>query len=137
METKYQDRTPEERLEMLKANCYHSELQNVKVYFTEEEMADMKSALSEESITRNGLEEELSEIGKELRNQIKQRTQKIKELLKFLKNGFEEQKQEVFEFDDQETGLMLTYNNDGELINSRKLLPSERQTKITSMTKTA
>ncbi len=130
MKTIYEGKPHNEKLDLLKANCKSMEKQNVKVFFSEDDLAEMKSRLSEASIERNALEDELSDIGKGLRGKIKSETKTIKGLLIHLKNKFEYQEQEVFEFDDQENGMMLTYDSTGELINSRKLRPNERQTSI-------
>lgn len=130
MEQIYGGKTPNEKLELLKANCRSQETENVKIFFSQDDLDEMKSRLSESSIERNALEDELSDIGKGLRGKIKSETKTIKGLLTHLKNKFEYQMQEVFDFDDQENGLMLTYNNQGELINSRRLRPNERQTSI-------
>lgn len=130
MKTIYDGKPQNEKLDLLKANCKSAEKQQVKVFFSEDDLAEMKSRLSESSIERNALEDELSDIGKGLRGKIKSETKTIKGLLIYLKNKFEYQEQDVFEFDDQENGMMLTYNNQGELINSRKLRPNERQTSI-------
>jgi hypothetical protein len=126
----YFGKTPNEKLDLLKANCKTAEKQQVKVFFSEDDLAEMKSRLSESSIERNNLEDELSDIGKGLRGKIKSETKTIKNLLLYLKNKYEYQEQEVFDFDDQESGMMLTYNCQGDLINSRKLRPNERQTSI-------
>jgi len=93
-ETIYEGRTQSEKIELLRANCNHSELQQVKIFFSEDDLNEMKSRLSEHCITKSGYEDELKDIGKE---------------------------------------FMLTYNIHGELINSRKLRPQERQVKIFNM----
>lgn len=130
MKTIYDGKTQNEKLELLKANCRTSEKQEVKVFFSEDDLAEMKSMLSESSIEREKLEDELKDLTKGLRGKIKSETKTIKGLLVYLKNKYEHQEQEVFEFDDQEQGLMLTYDSTGELINSRKLRPNEKQTTI-------
>ena len=130
MQTIYEGKDPKEKLEMLRANCDSVEKANVKVYFSEDDKYEMKSRLSESSIERDTLEDELKEMSAGIRRKIKTETGKIKGLLRFLKDGYEEQNQEVFNFADQENGLMLTYSSQGDLINSRKLRPAERQTSI-------
>jgi hypothetical protein len=129
-ETIYEGRTQSEKIELLKANCLHSEFQQVKIFFSEDDLNEMKSRLSEHCISKSGYEDELKDVGKDLRNKIKEQNETIRMLLQFLKDKFEYQTQEVFDFDDQENGMMLTYNVQGELISSRKLRPQERQTKI-------
>lgn len=132
-DTIYEGRPQNEKLDLLRANCKSSEFQDVKIFFSEEDLAEMKTRLSEVSIDRDAFEDELRELSKGLREKIKASTNTFKILLVHLKNKFEYQSQEVFDFDDQEQGLMLTYNNQGELINSRKLRPQEKQTRIVNL----
>jgi len=129
-ETIYDGKTPMEKIELLRANCRSSEFTQIKIYFSQDDLDEMKSNLSELCIEKDGNEDELKELSKGLRDKIKEQSGRIKALLKLLKDKYEYQTQEVFDFDDQENGLMLTYNYNGELINSRKLRPQERQTKM-------
>ncbi len=43
---------------------------------------------------------------------------------------------EIFKYNDQPEGVMAAYNNEGELVSTRKLLPDERQTKMRLLTGT-
>ena len=133
MERIYENKTQNERLELLNANCLKKEEQSIKVFYSEDDLIEMKSRLSENSIERNELENELKELSSSLRLSIKTKTKKIKDLLLGLKNKYEYQMQTIFEFDDQENKVMLTYNASGELINSRPLRPNERQTSIINL----
>lgn len=130
MQTIYDGKPQNEKLDLLRANCRGTEKMRVKVFFSEDDLAEMKSRLSDSSIERDVMEDELKDLSKGIRRRIKAETQKIKNLLVFLKDKFEYQEQEVFEFDNQEEGVMLTYDFQGELIGSRKLRPNERQTSI-------
>jgi hypothetical protein len=133
----FKDKSPAERLQLLIDNCASRETQNVKVFFSEDDLAEMKSRLSEISITKDALEDDLKELSGDLRKKIKTEGAAIKGLLRYLKDKYEEQAQEVFNFDDQDAGLMLTYNKSGELLSTRKLRPDERQTSIRSLTQKA
>ena len=132
-ETLYAGLPLAEKIELLKANCKTTEKQQIKMFFSEDDLSEMKSRLSELSIERNADEEELKELSKGLRDKIKESSGRIKGLLTYLKDKFELQLQDVYEFDDQEEGVMCTYNQDGELINTRKLRPNERQTRIINL----
>lgn len=137
MQTIYQDVKQAERLEMLKANCRASDTQFVKVYFSDNDLEEMRANLSELAIIKNDQEEELKELSRDLKKSIKTQNEKIKSILRFLKDKYDLQEQEVYEFDDQENKLMLTYNAEGVLINSRPLRPAERQTTLLNINKTA
>jgi hypothetical protein len=129
----YEGRTPSEKLQLLTDNCASKEQQLVKVYFSEDDLAEMKSRLSEHAIQEDDLKDELKELSAGLRARIKEQSATIKGLLRYIKDKYEEQLQDVFHFDDQENGLMLTYNCEGALINSRRLRPNERQTSIRNL----
>ena len=92
--------TPSEKLELLRANCIASEFTQIKISFTEEDLDEMKSRLSEVCIEKDGLEDELKDLSKDLRTKIKTQVETIKVLLKLLKDKYEYQTQEVFHFDD-------------------------------------
>jgi len=126
----YDKETQNKKLELLEANCKSKEQQMVQVDFSEDDLSEMKSRLSEIAIEKDELEVELKELSKGLRDKIKEKNGKLKGLLVHLRNKYDLQMQTVYEFDNQEDGLMLTYNAQGELINSRKLRPAERQTRI-------
>lgn len=129
-QTIFENKTQNERLELLKANAVTIEREMVKVHFSEDDLAEMKSRLSENSIIKNDLEIEKKDLTTDLNLKIKEQKGYIKGLLGYLKLKYEEQSQEVFLFDDQENGLMLTYNCVGELIATRRLRPAEKQTRI-------
>jgi len=137
MELNIQDKTPEEKIQFLRDNAMQIEKQNVKMMFSEEELSEMKSNLSDISIEENELKDELKEISKDLKDKIKFKRENIKGLLKYLKDKHKLENQEVYLIDDQENGLMITYNQDGDVVESRKLRQSERQTRIKSLNKTA
>lgn len=131
--TIYQNVPLSERIEMLKANCHSTEQEQTKVFFSEDDLAEMKSRLAEESIERNSLENDLKDLSAGIRRNIKDKTSKIKSFLVLLKDKYELQMQPVYHFDDQQNGVMLTYNQEGELIGTRKLRPNERQTRIVEL----
>lgn len=133
MDTLFQDKTPSERLQLLRENAASVENQFVKVMFTDEEMTEMKHNLSEFSIEENGLKDELKDISKDLKDKIKSKRTSITGLLRYLKDKFVMQAQEVYLIDDQDAGLMRTYNAEGVCIESRKLRPSEKQTRIKNL----
>lgn len=129
-QTIFENATQNERLELLKANARTIETEMVRVHFSEDDLSEMKSRLSESSIIKNDLEIEKKDLTTDLNLKIKEQKGTIKGLLGYLKLKYEEQSQEVFLFDDQEAGMMLTYNNQGEPIASRRLRPAEKQTRI-------
>ena len=47
MERIYENKTQNERLELLNANCLKKEEQSIKVFYSEDDLIEMKSRLSE------------------------------------------------------------------------------------------
>lgn len=125
--------TPEEIVTLLRDNAFREEENNVKHYFTEQEMEDMRKDLTQTSIDRHAKQEELKEISSGLRGEIKKLTSSINENLRDLKRKFYEQEETVFLLADHDKGRMYYYNISGELMSERKLLPSEKQTKILNL----
>lgn len=136
-ETLFEDSTPEERVKLLRDNALRVEEMTVKRYFTPEQMEDMRKELTADSIECSEKEDELKEVSAPLKAVIKEKKAVIKERLQKLKAKFEESREEVFLMDNQQDGMMEIYDAEGKLVSSRKLLPSERQTRIVSIPKQA
>lgn len=118
---------------MLEANCYRPEEAPVKKFYSEEEMTDMRKEFAANASEIDKLETELEQKRNEI-NAKKKPFENINEsLLKSIDMGFSETIQQVYLFDDQENGMMHTYDRTGELLSSRKLEPKERQTNVVSM----
>lgn len=130
MENLFQDEAPEKRIELLETNACRVELDDVKRYFTPEEMEDMRKELSESSIIRNDKEIELKDLTSGLRGEIKVLSAAIKQNLRLLKQKYELTNEKVYLFDDQKEGMMYTLDKFGVVIGGRKLRPEERQTRI-------
>ncbi len=130
-------KSPEEIVQMLKDNAVRTEEQMVKRFFTEEELSDMRIELTEASIERHDQQEKLKEVSKDAKDSIKGLTATVNTNLKHLKNKFVSQMEEVYLLDDQDAGIMYTYSTTGDIIESRKLLPKEKQTRIININKTA
>jgi hypothetical protein len=126
----FPEKSHAERLEIMRETCRSAEYMQVKIQFTQEDLDEMKSRLSEICIEKDAIEDALREQSKEYRLKIKELVKIVKVLLENLKNKYEYQNQQVFLYDDQEEGLMHTYNVNGELIATRNLTPSEKQTRI-------
>jgi hypothetical protein len=123
-----------ERLTALRENAVKSYQKNVIRDFTEEELSDIKTTLSEQAITLNDAEIEKKELTADLTAKIKLKKAEIKTTLRDLKNKYYENEEAVFDIDDQEAGLMYTFDNQGNILSQRRLTPAERQTTIKNLT---
>lgn len=129
----FQDLSPEQRLEALKANAHSSELKDLERFFKDDEMEQMREEVAAIGIAKMDAEEEWDAKKKVHSTNMKGYTKSIKENLKNLKKGFIVENKLVFHFADQVEKIMVTYDQDGKVISSRKLRPSERQSKIVDL----
>ncbi len=129
-EAYFKNLPPVERVSALRANAVEAYHKNVVRDFSEEDLDEMKSRLSEVSIVLNDTEIEKAEANKEINLRIKTEKLKRSTLLKDLKNKYYESQEQVFDIDDQENGNMLTFDGEGNLLSTRRLTPKEKQTSI-------
>jgi len=122
-----------ERATALKENAVSAYTKNVVRDFTEEDLDEMKSRLSEVDIELNDTEIEKKELTQEINGRIKIFKTRRSELLRDLKNKYFESNETVYDIDNQEDGVMETYDHAGNLIGTRKLSPKERQTTIKNL----
>lgn len=134
MQTKqFPDATPEERAKLLEDNAYAVELEDVKRDFTPLELEQKKESLMQLSITKTEKEDELAEVKKPLEAAIKNAKEEIKIVSRELKKKSYVSNEKVFYFDDQDGKSMHAYDIEGNLLFSRRLKPSERQTSVVTM----
>lgn len=133
MKDLFQDIAVEQRAKMLQDNAYRVEEMDIKRPFTHEQLVDFKHELSEEMIQLNELKGKLDEIKKDFKVKMAPYEQKVKTILKNLKHKYEESEETVYLLDDQEANEMLIYDAQGMLLQTRKLMPGERQTVIRNL----
>jgi predicted nuclease with TOPRIM domain len=120
---------PEQKAQMIKDNCdsiipnfsYHKKL-------THEELNDCREELGEKMIEVDNLEEELKELSKGLKEKIKPLKKVVKEQLKMIREKGCQITDSVYVLK-SDTDYCI-YNSEGELIESRPLKESEKQTGI-------
>lgn len=122
-----------ERITALRENAVTHYNKNVIRDFSEEEIADIKTTLSEQAIRLNDLKIEKKELTSVISGKIKTTEAEMKSTLKDLKNKYYENEETVYDIDDQEAGEMYTFDNQGNLLSTRKLTPKERQTTIRNL----
>lgn len=127
---------PAERRAAVLANAAGNETDNVKRYFKEDELSEMKEEISSISIQRKDKVDAFRKVSKKHKDEVKGLTACIDENLVNVKKGFIEEEQTVYHFADQDSGKMITTDADGVIISSRKLRPNERQTTIVDINRT-
>jgi len=133
MKNLFADSAPEEREAMLKEMATKTELQSVRRFYSEDEKGQMKDYLSTETIGLLEQKEQFAEIKKEFNKVIATHNKEIVKVAKDLKKGYSEQSENVYGVADHERDMMDFYDTRGEYLNSRRLLPEERQVTILQM----
>lgn len=126
----YQDQTPEARLELLAKNCLRNQVGIYAVSLNDAELNAERSAYAQLGINLDKLEEEKKEEAAKFTTKIKEIKALMAAGLGIIKNGKKSVEGKLFYFADQESGKMKAYDKHGELINSRDLVPAEKNTQL-------
>lgn len=95
--------------------------------FTEEEIGATKDAYTDMQIELGDAEEQLADLCKELRDKVKQLRSRNKSTLQNIRQGGCTVMGITYFIADQEAGKMLQVDERGEVVNSRRLRPEEKQ----------
>jgi len=117
----------EERVRSMDDTCYRKVQEKFYQPIVSDEIEEIKNELLNAYMKLSDLEAEKKEVIEEINERIKPYKKEVKELTSSLKQGAREVEDILWYMDDQEEGLMYLYDRFGNLIKSRKLLPSERQ----------
>lgn len=134
-ETIFEDATPEQRAQMLHDNCYAIEDAQLKRFHTPEQKESLRNTATDEMIKCQDIEEKIKELTEPLKGELKTVKSELRSHLASFKRGYESEDGKLYAFDDQEESMMNFYDVEGKLVKSRRLYPTEKQTKIISMTK--
>ena len=123
----------DELIEWLKLNA--SEIHDGRYFrpFTLEELHSARELFADESVNFNREEEEVKEKVKDLKETLKEQKGMLKGLLQSIQDEGITQDGKTYIIHDYEARQVYTYDNVGNLTSTRKLLPSERQTKVMSI----
>lgn len=102
----------------------------------EEELAIVKDSFSSDAVELNQLEQELQTIKDEYKLKMKPVKDSMAATLGTLKTRQQTFTGNVYLYADQKSSLMGYYDERGELVHSRRLLPEERQITIFSAVRT-
>jgi hypothetical protein len=118
--------TPEKRAQAIRDNC-DEVIPNYSFMrkFSDEEMEEYKTELSDNSVELDTLKTELDEMKKEYKEKMKPKATRLKFLLKCLREKAVAVTDEVYALK-SDTEYCI-YNSEGELLLSRSLKPSEKQ----------
>lgn len=131
----FEDLPVEDRAQALKDNCDKAEDISYFKKFSPEELKEMKDELSDLSIKINDLEIKKKELTKQVQMEIDPKKKDVKLILGNLKQKAQYVNEECFKFIDHEDGRVGYYNDRGDLIEERPILPEERQKSIFPLAK--
>lgn len=100
--------------------------------FDDEDLAQSREDYTSKSIELKRLEEEFKEVKADYKARIKALTNQQGEIMTGIMQSGEWLDGKQYGFDDQVRGVMEYYDENGQFINSRRLMPNERQLTIHS-----
>lgn len=124
-----------ERIQNLEAMAYAIEEGKYFKKLSAEEIEQKREIFTENVIQISDLNDKKKELINEIKNEIKPLSVENKSLMESIRTKQEEVEGKIYLVDDQENGMMHSYDEMGELINSRRLRPNEKQTSIFSISK--
>lgn len=124
-----------QRAGFLRDNADAVETLNYLKKFTPEEIQEMKNNLSNVSIEINDIENERKDAVDVFKSKLKPLVIDRKETLTNIRNKAISVKEDCFKFIDHDTNTVSYYNNIGDLVDQRPIMPSERQKSIFSIEK--
>lgn len=128
--TLFEEVAPDQRLQLIKDNADGTEIKYYNRPYTPEELDSIKDEFSTQHIEAGAIRAELNAIKADYKIKLKPYENRIGQLLQALKDKTESVEATTYMFEDQENGMMLYYDAEGNLIDSRRLRPDEKQTKM-------
>jgi hypothetical protein len=121
-----------ERAEMLEANAEKVEEMTYAKSLPSEELEQARINYAQQAIEIATKQDTLKEITARLKDELKPMVEEHKDTLQVIKSKQKLVTEKVYHLADHEEGMMCTYNGQGELISSRRLLQEENQLSIHS-----
>lgn len=97
---------------------------------SDDQLAVKKDQLATNAILRSVIEEELRQIKDQFKEKLKPINEAITESLRCIKTRGEDVTSEVFKMPDHASMMMHMVDSEGNVISSRRMLPEEKQTRI-------
>lgn len=122
-----------DRRDNLQAMAHSIENTSYYVNLTQDELDVRREKLTDNFIKISDIKNELDQVTKKLKSEQKPLIEENAELLQNIKTKTEEKSGVLYHVDDQEAGMMHSYDEDGYLVASRRLRPDEKQSSIFSI----
>ena len=125
-----QNVAPAERVQMLADNADKTETGKYNKRLTQQEMDLRRELFTNNAITIGDLNEEKKQLVKEIKDKIDPLTATNDIIRSELKTGITVCSGIIYHIANHETGFMETYDEYGEFLTTRRLLPEEKQARI-------
>jgi hypothetical protein len=129
---KIKDLQPHERQEVLIGEAMSTEQMQFMKPLDETELAALKDELAQTAIKRSIMEDEMAEVIEDYKARIKPLKEKFVETLNAIKHKAVDALGTVYLMQDFENQMMHYVSEDGTVINSRRMKPEERQTRMSA-----
>jgi hypothetical protein len=124
---------PSEIKDNLEAVAYGIQEKSYTKNLTEEEIVERKDEYSEIAISLSEIAEQKKEVMERFKNLIKEPKLKASMLLESIKFKSEQKHGQLFLLDEQEDGLMYSFDALGVCVEVRPLLKEEKQTRMKTL----
>lgn len=124
---------PNEIKDNLEAVAYGLLEKSYTKNLTEEEIVERKDEYSEIAIQLSEIEAQKKEVLERFKNQIKEPKAKASMLLESIKFKSEQKHGTLYLVDDQEAGMMFSFDQLGICVEARQLDKKEKQTKLRTL----
>lgn len=120
-------------IDNLEGMCHSKQNMVYQKALDEQSLQREEKEFASDHIKLAKIKAEFEKVKDEFKDKMKTIEQMLALKLEILKNKAIQMEGEVYLVDDQEEGMMGYYDNEGNLINARRLTPDERQTRIGSL----
>lgn len=122
-----------ERRDNLQAMAHSIENTSYYVDLTQDELDVRREKLTDNFIKISDIEAELKLTTKTLKNKQKPLVEENVDLMQTIKTKKEEKAGVLYHVDNQDEGMMMSYDEHGYLVSARRLRPDEKQSSIFSI----
>jgi hypothetical protein len=133
----FQDSPVHQRPQLLEDQAYSIEDGKIKKPFTVDELIHFKDQVSTKMIIINDEEAKLDAIKNEFKARIQPHKNEVSDHLKNIRLKYSESDGKIYNLANNKEGEMHMYDCEGRFIGSRRLLPTEKQGSIYSISKAA
>lgn len=117
-------------IRQIKSLSEGTEERTIRTDFSEPELLEIKDSLSGLVVRLDVIEDEFKEVKADYKGKMDPIKQSIKTRASQIRKGYEERVVDCYKIPNHESGMMEYYDNDGILVDERRLFQSERQLRM-------